>query len=211
MNILSQLRRDYGKFFLNEESIDKDPFNQFQAWFDEALKGDFPDPNAFVLSTAGKDCKPSSRVLLLKGFDHRGFVFFTNYESRKSREIAENPKGSMLFFWDKLERQVRIEGIIEKISHEDSETYFKTRAYLSRLGAWASEQSRPLKSRFALMRKVALAAIKFPSEVPLPPHWGGYILRPEGFEFWQGRSNRLHDRFSYKLSNGNWEIWRLYP
>ncbi len=209
---ISSIRHDYGKFSLDEKSIKKNPFEQFEIWFNDALKGDFADPNAFALSTVNNEGKPSSRILLLKGYDSNGFVFYSNYESRKGQEIQQNPYAAMLFFWDKFERQVRIEGKIEKLTTEESNHYFQSRPYTSRLGAWASEQSRVLKSRFTLMRKVALLILKYPTNVPLPPHWGGYRLIPEQFEFWQGRPSRLHDRFRYLLlPDGNWQIDRLYP
>ncbi|HOQ50179.1 MAG TPA: pyridoxamine 5'-phosphate oxidase [Candidatus Kapabacteria bacterium] len=209
---ISSIRHDYGKFSLDEKSIKKNPFEQFEIWFNDSLKGDFTDPNAFALSTVNNEGKPSSRILLLKGYDSNGFVFYSNYESRKGQEIEQNPYGAMLFFWDKFERQIRIEGKIEKLGPEESNQYFQSRPYTSRLGAWASEQSKVLKSRFTLMRKVAMLMLKYPTSVPLPPHWGGYRLIPEQFEFWQGRPSRLHDRFRYKLlPDGNWQIDRLYP
>jgi pyridoxamine 5'-phosphate oxidase len=150
-------------------------------------------------------------MVLLKQYDSRGFVFYTNYESRKGKEIAENPYGSLLFYWDILERQVRIDGKIEKISKEESEAYFKTRPYASRIGAIASMQSEILPSRFTLMRKVAELIMKHPVKVPLPPYWGGYRLQPETIEFWQGRKSRLHDRFLYTKENSKWNVKRLYP
>lgn len=209
---ISSIRHDYGKFKLDEKTINKNPFEQFEIWFNQALEGDFADPNAFALSTVNGEGKPSSRILLLKGFDERGFVFYTNYESRKGQELQINPNAAMLFFWDKFERQVRIEGRIEKLTAEESNQYFQSRPYTSRLGAWASEQSKVLKSRFSLMRKVAMLMLKYPTNVPLPPHWGGYRLIPEQFEFWQGRPSRLHDRFRYSLlPQGDWQIDRLYP
>lgn len=208
---LQDIRQDYNKFKLDESSLNKNPFSLFKVWMDEAISGDFYDPTAFVLSTATKDGKPSSRVLLLKGFDENGFVFYTNYESRKGNELSENPFASMLFFWDKFERQIRIEGNIEKLTSEESYDYFRKRPLASKLGAWASDQSKELKSRFTLMRKVAKLMLKYPVQVPLPSHWGGYRLKPERFEFWQGRPSRLHDRFQYNIINNKWEIIRLNP
>lgn len=208
---LQDIRQDYNKFKLEESSLRKNPFELFKIWMDEAITGDFYDPTAFVLSTSTKDGKPSSRVLLLKGFNENGFVFYTNYESRKGEELSENPYASMLFFWDKFERQIRIEGSIEKLTTEESDEYFQKRPLASKLGAWASEQSRVLKSRFTLMRKVARLMLKYPVHVPIPPHWGGYRLTPNQFEFWQGRPSRLHDRFQYKLLNDSWDIKRLNP
>jgi pyridoxamine 5'-phosphate oxidase len=208
---LQDIRQDYNKFKLEESSLKKNPFELFKIWMDEAISGDFYDPTAFALSTSDKKGKPSSRVLLLKGFNENGFVFYTNYESRKGTELSDNPYASMLFFWDKFERQIRIEGRIEKLTTEESDEYFQKRPLASKLGAWASEQSRVLKSRFTLMRKVARLMLKYPVHVPIPPHWGGYRLIPNQFEFWQGRPSRLHDRFQYKLSGNKWEINRLNP
>jgi pyridoxamine 5'-phosphate oxidase len=212
IKVLHSLRRDYtrGKF---DETIAKDnPLEQFREWFEEVLKTDFIEPNAMIVSTANKGGIPSARVVLLKKFDERGFVFYTNYESQKAKEIEENPNVSLLFYWDKLERQVRINGRAEKISREESEEYFRTRPYLSRIGAWASKQSKPLKSRFTLMREVAKLTMKFPFDVPLPPFWGGYRVVPFYYEFWQGRPSRLHDRIAYTLQpDGSWIKQRLYP
>lgn len=209
---IQSLRKDYTQGRFDEKTAKDDPFEQFSEWFEQVLKSDFIEPTAMVLSTVDKNGIPSSRVVLLKKFDNSGFVFFTNYESKKGNDIEENPNVSLLFYWDKLERQVRIVGKAEKISKEESEEYFRTRPYLSRIGAWASKQSSPLKSRFTLMREVAKLTIKFPKEVPLPPHWGGYRIVPYYFEFWQGRPSRLHDRIAYILqANGTWTKQRLYP
>lgn len=208
---LEDIRQDYNKFKLDENSIDKNPFNQFKFWMEDALKGEFYDPTAFTLSTADKSGKPSSRILLLKGFDENGFVFYTNYESRKGKEISENPYVSMLFYWDKFERQIRIEGKIKKMTSAESDKYYQSRPRTSKLGAWASDQSKELKSRFTLMRKVAKLVFKYPVHIPIPPHWGGYTVTPDRFEFWQGRSSRLHDRFQYNIIDGKWNIKRLYP
>lgn len=209
---IQSLRKDYTQGRFDEKIAKDDPFEQFSEWFQLVLKSDFIEPTAMVLSTVDKYGIPSSRMVLLKKFDKRGFVFFTNYESKKGNDIANNPNVSLLFYWDKLERQVRIIGRAEKISQEESEEYFRTRPYLSRIGAWASKQSSPLKSRFTLMREVARLTIKFPSEVPLPPFWGGYRVVPNYFEFWQGRPSRLHDRIAYTLEiDGTWTKQRLYP
>ncbi|OGU40196.1 MAG: pyridoxamine 5'-phosphate oxidase [Ignavibacteria bacterium GWB2_35_12] len=209
---LSNLRRDYTKGSFSEKTAKENPFEQFKLWFEEVLAAEMLEPTAFVLSTSTKDGKPSSRVLLLKQFDEKGFVFYTNYDSRKGKEIEENPNAAILFFWDKLERQIRIEGKIEKISEVESDKYFQTRPYTSKLGTWASEQSSPLSSRFKLIRQVAQFMAKYPVNVPLPPNWGGYRLIPDVFEFWQGRESRLHDRLQYnKNENGKWVITRLYP
>ncbi len=210
--ILQSLRRDYTAGKLDETTAHDNPFEQFRIWFLEVLSQGFIEPNAMVLSTASKSGIPSSRVVLLKKFDERGFVFYTNYESQKGKELAENPYASLLFYWDKLERQIRINGKVEKTSVEESEEYFRTRPYLSRIGAWASKQSSPLRSRFTLMREVARLTLKYPVDVPLPPFWGGYRLVPNYFEFWQGRQSRLHDRIAYSIQpDGSWKKQRLYP
>ncbi len=211
MNNLEDIRRDYKKFKLDEDSVNKNPINQFNLWMENAFASESIEPTAFVLSTVNKDSKPSSRVLLLKGIDEKGLIFYTNYESRKGTELANNPNAAMLFFWDILERQVRIEGKVEKLTNAESEHYFKSRPYTSRLGAWASKQSYPLSSRFALIRKVAMLMIKYPINVPLPEFWGGYRLLPEYFEFWQGRESRLHDRIRFQNINNIWNIDRLSP
>jgi len=204
-------RRDYKKMSFNEDVANDSPFEQFRIWFEQALDSDFLDPNALALSTADKNGRPSSRMVLLKEYDNKGFIFFTNYDSRKGKEISENRYASMLFFWDKLERQIRIEGKLEKISNSESYDYFKTRPYTSRLGAWASKQSSQLSSRFKLMKEVAILMAKYPKDVPLPPYWGGFRLVPDSFEFWQGRESRLHDRIKYDLISGYWKKKRLYP
>ena len=211
MSDVSQVRRDYKKFKLDENSVDKNPVNQFRIWMEEALKGDFYEPTAFSLSTVSNENKPSSRILLLKGYDDRGFVFYTNYTSRKGEELEQNQNAAMLFFWDKFERQIRIEGQIVKVSKEESESYFQSRPYASRIGAWASQQSKLLKSRFTLLRQAAMLMVKYKTDVPLPDFWGGYRLIPNAVEFWQGRESRLHDRIKYVKNNGNWDIIRLYP
>ncbi|MBM2813342.1 MAG: pyridoxamine 5'-phosphate oxidase [Ignavibacteria bacterium] len=209
---LVNIRRNYGKFKISEKTIAKNPFEQFTLWFDDAVNDNtILDPNAMTLATATKVGKPSSRTVLLKKYDNNGFVFFTNYESRKGCEIEENPMGSLLFFWPSLERQIRVDGSIERISQKESDEYFQTRDYKSRIGAWASRQSRKLKGRLTLMREVAGYIAKYPINVPLPHHWGGYRLIAEEFEFWQGRESRLHDRFLFVKENGNWELQRLYP
>jgi pyridoxamine 5'-phosphate oxidase len=208
---LHNLRREYtsGKFDVTN-ALDN-PYDQFEKWFNEVLSSDFVEPTAMTLCTVSESNMPSARVVLLKKADPRGYVFFTNYDSKKGTEITYNPKASLLFYWDKLERQVRIEGVIEKISTEESEEYFKSRPYESRLGAWASRQSQQLKTRFSLLRDVAKLMIKYPSDVPLPEFWGGYRLVPVYYEFWQGRASRLHDRIVYHKRNDVWIKSRLYP
>ncbi|MCX7735948.1 MAG: pyridoxamine 5'-phosphate oxidase [Candidatus Kapabacteria bacterium] len=208
---LDNLRRDYTKDSFNEKTALKNPFEQFKVWFDDAVNYPMMEPNAMALSTVNSEGKPSSRIVLLKRYDENGFVFFTNYESRKGKELEKNPYASLLFYWDRLERQIRIEGITEKISNEESDDYFQSRPYESRLGAWASKQSEVLPSRFTLIREVAKLLVKYPAKVPLPPFWGGYRLKPDVFEFWQGRPSRLHDRIRYSKRGELWVIERLYP
>ncbi len=211
MKIIDKLHTDYGKFKLNESDLTDNPIELFLKWYNFAKLNNIPDYNAFVLSTATAEGVPSSRVLLLKGLDDEGLIFFSNYESRKAQELADNPNAAMLFFWKEYERQVRIQGKVEKISSEESFEYFQTRPLPSRAGAWASKQSQPLPSRFRLIRDVAKILMQYPIEIPLPPHWGGYRLIPNEVEFWQGRESRLHDRFQYKIENGSWKVCRLYP
>lgn len=209
---LADLRQEYSKSKLSASSVDRDPFAQFGKWMDEALASELPEPTAMVLATASTDGRPTSRVVLLKGFDSNGFVFFTNYNSHKGRQLAENPNAALHFFWPELERQVNISGNVERVSDEESDEYFASRPYKSRIGAWASHQSEPLASRAELVKRAAALMLKHPTgHVPRPPHWGGYRVRPERFEFWQGRESRLHDRICYELIDGKWEISRLSP
>lgn len=208
---IQNLRRVYSKEKLSAKLVNKDPFLQFNKWFSDSLKCGFLDPNAMTLATASKNGKPSARVVLLKGFDEKGFVFYTNYKSRKGKELEQNPNGCLLFYWDKLDRQIRIEGTIVKTSKEESMQYFSTRPYKSRLGAWASDQSSVIESRNVIVREFIKYLLKFGKNVPLPDFWGGYRLIPEVFEFWQGRPNRLHDRVQYTLHKKTWKIERLAP
>jgi pyridoxamine 5'-phosphate oxidase len=194
---------------LTKSTVDKDPFKQFEAWYGEVLNSDIKEPTAVTLATSSKDGTPSARTVLLKGFDEDGFVFFTNYESRKGKNLIENPVGELLFYWMDLQRQVRISGRVEKTSREESEEYFKTRPIKSRIGAWASKQSSIIPNREHLEKQFAEFEKKFGDDVPLPPHWGGFRLIPEQFEFWQGRESRLHDRICYMKKDGVWEIVRL--
>ncbi len=209
---IAGIRREYSLKELSKSSVNKDPFTQFDIWMTEALNSDILDPSAMILATADKDAVPSIRVVLLKGVEHGGFLFYTNYLSAKGAQLAENPSASLLFFWKELERQVRISGKVEKVSNGKSEEYFKTRPYESRLGAWASEQSSEIPGRSYLEKRFEEFKEKYKSDdVPLPPHWGGYKLIPDKFEFWQGRENRLHDRISFKSEDNGWEIVRLAP
>ncbi len=196
---------------LRKSKVDKNPFKQFEIWYDVILKSGIKEPSAMTLATADKNGTPSARTVLLKGFDENGFLFFTNYGSRKGRELTENPDAELLFFWMDLQRQVRISGKAEKTSKEISAEYFKTRPLKSKLGAWASKQSEVIPDREYLEKKFNEFEKKFGDDIPLPPNWGGFRLIPETFEFWQGRENRLHDRICYRKKNNKWEIERLAP
>ncbi len=210
---VAELRKDYTLHGLNETDIDLNPFIQFQKWFDEALTAQLLEPNAMTLATTTTDGKPSARIVLLKDFDERGFVFFTNYNSQKGQELAENPQAALVFWWAELERQVRICGHVEKISENDSDRYFQSRPFQSRLGAWASNQSDIIESRTLLEQRFQELQAKYENQdVPRPPHWGGLRVIPTEIEFWQGRSSRLHDRMLYtRLDNSDWKIQRLSP
>ena len=198
---------------LSEDDVAGDPFRQFDRWWEEALRSDIDEVNAMVLSTVSSGGRPSSRVVLLKGYDDRGFVFFTNYESRKGNEIGANPDVSLLFFWKELERQVRIEGSCSKVSEEESDAYFNTRPEGSKVGAWASPQSRRIESRDRIEENLRAVSERFHDmALPRPPHWGGYRVSPRSFEFWQGRESRLHDRIHYETGiDGSWTVSRLAP
>lgn len=209
---ISQMRRNYTKDGLLEKDMSKSPLTQFSNWFTEATNSKIIEPNAMTLATSDKSGLASARIVLLKSFDEKGFIFFTNYESRKGKEIAETKKGTLLFFWDILERQIRIEGKIKKISREDSEIYFHSRPFESQIGAIASNQSYAIKSREELENKYSELLQKYKGQtVPMPKHWGGYILEPTKIEFWQGRASRLHDRILYTKKNKTWKIERLSP
>lgn len=198
---------------LRESDLDSSPFRQFQKWFEEALKADPVYANAITLATANRGGKPSARMMLLKGFDENGFVFYTNSESNKGEDLSQNPRAALVFWWSQLERQVRIEGRVEKVSDEEADSYFKTRPKGSQLGAWASQQSRVIRSREVLDNRMEELEAKYNNvDVPRPPYWLGYRLSPESIEFWQGRPNRLHDRLRYRLvKDGTWIIERLAP
>ncbi|HMJ90194.1 MAG TPA: pyridoxamine 5'-phosphate oxidase [Candidatus Acidoferrum sp.] len=233
---IADLRKEYTLGALERADLDADPIAQFQLWFQHAqdartrgswlrrtgiefykfiktLGGARPiDPNAMALATVDAQGFPSLRTVLLKGVDQRGFIFFTNYESRKGRELATNPRAALAFYWRELERQVSVAGMVEKISVAESEMYFKSRPRGSRIGAWASQQSAPIPDRAFLEKRWAEIEAKFPTDVPIPPFWGGYALKPERIEFWQGGASRLHDRFEYaKQADGSWKIQRLAP
>lgn len=209
---LAALRENYTKGSLDVKDVASTPIEQFQVWFDEAVASQLLEPNAFLLSTVSNENKPSTRVLLLKGLDN-GFTFYTNYLSRKGTELAENPNACITFFWVELERQVRIEGVIEKVSDENSDAYFHSRPRGSQIGAWVSNQSMVIENREVLEEREKHLIEKFgDAPIPRPPHWGGYRLIPNYIEFWQGRPSRLHDRIAYTLlENGEWKIDRLSP
>jgi pyridoxamine 5'-phosphate oxidase len=209
---LANLRREYSRKSLSKSTVASDPFEQFAGWMNEALAAEVNDPTAMTLATADADGKPSARIVLLKGFDRNGFLFFTNYESKKGSDLILNPNAVLHFFWPDLERQVIISGTVEKTSREESEAYFATRPFESRIGAWASRQSGVIDSRNALEEKFNELIAKYSDEdVPLPPFWGGFRLKPETFEFWQGRESRLHDRICYERMDGGWTIFRRSP
>ncbi len=210
---IRNLRTDYSKMELDESMVNADPFQQFERWFNEAIEAKIPEVTASTLATASKSGRPSARIVLLKQFDPRGFVFFTNYKSAKAKDLAENPTASLLFFWQPLERQIRITGTVEKISLKESVEYFCSRPIESQLGAWASMQSSVVAARDILEMAFASMKKKFQDgKIPTPPHWGGYRIIPDEFEYWQGRPSRLHDRICYvKEEKGNWKIVRLSP
>ncbi|MEX1276400.1 MAG: pyridoxamine 5'-phosphate oxidase [Bacteroidota bacterium] len=209
---LAHLRREYSMRPLNEQEVDRNPFVQFQHWFDEAVRVETIEPNAMVLATSSPGGLPSARMVLLKGFDELGFLFFTNFESRKAEELHRNPHAALLFYWGELSRQVRIEGEVEAASRDESEEYFRTRPLESRIGAWASKQSSVIPGREYLEERVTRIKQQFPgNDVPLPPFWGGFRVKPAAFEFWQGRENRLHDRLRYSRQGEGWVLERLSP
>ncbi|OZI41028.1 pyridoxamine 5'-phosphate oxidase [Bordetella genomosp. 1] len=208
---VSDLRQSYDKGVLLESQAAASPFDQFKLWFDEALVGGGAEPNAMTLATADADGQPSARIVLIKGYDDRGFTFFTNYASRKGEDLLVNPRAALLFFWQPLERQVRIEGVVERVAGEESDAYFHSRPVGSRIGAWASEQSRPI-TREALEAREREFKARYGDAPPRPPHWGGYRLVPTRFEFWQGRPSRLHDRLRYQRNAASgWTLDRLSP
>lgn len=212
MTQLADLRRTYVLGSLSETDVAPNPMSQFKRWFDEAVTAKLPEPNAMTLATVGADGQPSARIVLLKGIDDRGFTFFTNYESRKGLDLAANPRAALLFHWVQLERQVRVEGIVEKVADDESDAYFASRPLGSRVGAWASEQSREVPGRDVLEQRELEYRSKFGDNPPRPPHWGGYRLVPTAMEFWQGRPSRLHDRIAYRVQPGGaWQIVRLSP
>ncbi len=208
----SSLRKEYKSAGLDKADVHHDPVVQFRAWFQNAIDAGLHEPNAMILATATGDGKPSARTVLLKGYDERGFVFYTNYEGRKAGELETNPRCALLFYWGELERQVRIEGTGSRISEQESDEYFTSRPRGSRLGAWASQQSWPVEDRSVLEERVLALETEYEGrEIPRPPFWGGYRIEPEAIEFWQGRESRLHDRLVYRREDGAWRIERLQP
>jgi pyridoxamine 5'-phosphate oxidase len=209
---IADLRKSYERAELNEEASQADPLLQFDQWLKEAIAGQVPEPNAMTLATVAADGRPSTRIVLVKGYDARGIVWYTNYDSRKGKELAANAFAALQFHWVELERVVRIEGRVEKVSAEESDAYFHSRPLDSRIGAWASPQSEVISGRSVLVANAAKYGAKFLLQPPRPPHWGGYRLKPDNWQFWQGRKSRLHDRLRYTLQDGgNWLRERLAP
>jgi len=212
MNDIANLRKSYERAELNEAASAANPLQQFELWLQQAIDGQLPEPNAMTLATVGHDLRPSTRVVLIKGYDARGIVWFTNYNSRKGQQLAGNPFAALQFHWVELERVVRIEGRVEKVSDEESDAYFNSRPLDSRIGAWASPQSQVIEGRGTLVANAAKYGAQFLLQPPRPPHWGGYRLVPDQWEFWQGRKSRLHDRLRYRQEKaGDWVRERLAP
>jgi pyridoxamine 5'-phosphate oxidase len=208
---IAALRKSYELAELDEAASDADPMRQFASWLEQAIAARLPEPNAMTLATVGEGGRPSTRIVLLKDYDERGLVWYTNYESRKGRELAAHPAAALQFHWVELERVVRIEGTVEKVTEAESDAYFATRPLDSRIGAWASPQSQVIGSRAVLVANAARYGARFMLKPPRPPHWGGFRLLPEAWEFWQGRKSRLHDRLRYRLDAGGWVRERLAP
>jgi pyridoxamine 5'-phosphate oxidase len=211
MDKIADLRKSYERAELDEAASHADPLQQFNQWFQQALHAQIPEPNAMTLATVGAEGRPSTRVVLVKGFDARGIVWYTNYQSRKARELAAHPYAALQFHWVELERVVRIEGRVEQTSEAESDAYFASRPLESRIGAWASPQSEVIASRAVLVSNAAKASARYLLNPPRPPHWGGYRLVPDSWEFWQGRKSRLHDRLRYRLDANGWVRERLAP
>jgi len=208
---VADLRKSYEKAELNEEASHADPLKQFDQWLQEALRAEIPEPNAMTLATVSKDNRPSTRPVLIKGYDERGIVWYTNYESRKGLELLGNPWAALQFHWVELERVVRIEGKVEKVSEKESDEYFRSRPLDHRIGAWASPQSQVIATRAIIEKVAAKYSQEYPQDPPRPKNWGGYRLKPELWEFWQGRKSRLHDRLRYRMEGRNWKRERLAP
>ena len=207
----ADIRKEYTFGVLRRSDLDPDPIQQFRNWFSEALGAEVPEPNAMALATVDSSGQPSCRIVLLKDFDHRGFSFYTNYQSRKGQELAENPKAALTLFWHGLERQICIRGSVEKLSRAESEAYYHSRPIGSRLGAWVSTQSEVIPNREYLEKKLEEITAKYGETPPIPEYWGGYVLKPVTLDFWQGRPNRLHDRFLYTREGSGWKLKRLAP
>ena len=209
---IADIRQTYQKFELLESNVASDPYAQFDQWFQQALGSEVREPTAMTLATADMAGRPSARIVLLKDFDPRGFVFYTNYQSRKGLELAANPQAALLFFWPELERQVRVEGPVSPVSAPESDAYYASRPLGSRIGAWASQQSRPLESRFALEKAVAEYTARFAlGDIPRPPYWSGFRIKPQSIEFWHDRKFRLHDRIEFRRDGDGWSKVRMYP
>jgi len=212
MTSIADLRKSYERAELDESASHAAPLKQFDQWLQEAIQSEVPEPNAMTLATVGSNLRPSTRVVLIKGYDERGIVWFTNYQSQKGRELAGNPYAALQFHWVELERVVRIEGIVEKVSDDESDEYFQSRPLDSRVGAWASPQSEVISGRGVLVANAARFAAQYLLQPPRPPHWGGYRLKPDNWQFWQGRKSRLHDRLRYSaVADGKWLRERLAP
>ena len=211
MNAIADMRKSYERAELDENASHAQPLAQFDQWLNEAIRSEIPEPNAMTLATVNHNLRPSTRIVLIKGYDERGLVWYTNYDSRKGQELAGNPYAALQFHWVELERVVRIEGRVEKVSAEESDTYYQSRPLDSRIGAWASPQSQVISGRTVLVTEAAKYGAKFLLQPPRPPHWGGYRLVPDQWEFWQGRRSRLHDRLRYRQQDGAWLRERLAP
>ena len=211
MNSIADMRKSYERAELDENASHAQPLAHFDQWLNEAIRSEIPEPNAMTLATVNHNLRPSTRIVLIKGYDERGLVWYTNYDSRKGQELAGNPYAALQFHWVELERVVRIEGLVEKVSDEESDTYYQSRPLDSRIGAWASPQSQVISGRTVLVTEAAKYGAKFLLHPPRPPHWGGYRLVPDQWEFWQGRRSRLHDRLRYRQQDGAWVRERLAP